>query len=61
MHLFKHRIEIVKWVAEKRWPFVIVEDPQFILLIKTRHLGYQLPLVATVAQDIKHIFVKMYQ
>ena len=51
----------MKWVAEKRQPFVIVEDPQFILLLKTRHLGYQLLLVVTVAQDIKHVFVEMYQ
>jgi hypothetical protein len=51
----------VKWVAENRWPFAIVEDPQFILLMKTRCLGYRLPSVATVARDVKHVFIEMCQ
>jgi len=42
-------------------PFMIVEDPQFIFLMKTRCPGYCLPLAATVARDIKHIFIKMCQ
>jgi len=51
----------VKWVAEKRRPFAIVEDPQFMFLMKTGHPGYHLPSVATVARDIKHVFVEMHQ
>ena len=51
----------MKWITEKRWPFVIIEDPQFIFLMKTGHLGYCLPLAKTVARDIKHIFVEMCQ
>ena len=51
----------MKWVTEKRWPFVIVEGSQFILLIKTRHPRYRLLLAATVAQDVKHVFVEMCQ
>jgi len=51
----------VKWVAEKRWPFMIVEDPKFIFLMKTGHPGYHLPSAATVARDIKHVFVEMHQ
>jgi len=50
----------VKWVAEKRWPFAIVEDPQFIFLMKTGHSGYRLPSAVTVARDVKHVFVKMH-
>jgi hypothetical protein len=51
----------VKWVAEKRWPFVIVEDSQFILLMKTGHPGYRLLSAVTVARDVKHVFVEMRQ
>jgi len=57
--LLVYRVEIVKWVAENRQPFTIVEDPQFILLIKTGHPGYCLLLAATVARDVKHIFIEM--
>ena len=56
-----HRVEIVKWVAENRRPFAIVEDPQFILLMKTGRPGYRLPSAATVARDVKHVFVEMRQ
>jgi len=51
----------VKWVAEKRQPFVIIKDPQFMFLMKTGHSGYRLPSVATVARDVKHVFVEMRQ
>ena len=51
----------MKWVAEKRQPFMIVEDPQFVFLMKTRHPGYCLPSAKTVARDVKHIFIKMHQ
>jgi hypothetical protein len=51
----------MKWVAEKRRPFTIVEDPQFIFLMKTGHPGYCLPLAKTVARDVKHVFVEMCQ
>ena len=51
----------MKWVTENRQPFTIVEDPQFILLIKTRRPGYRLPSAATVARDVKHVFIEMRQ
>ena len=51
----------MKWVAEKRRPFAIVEDPQFMFLMKTGHPRYCLLSAATVARDIKHIFIKMHQ
>jgi len=56
-----HRVKIVKWVAENRRPFAIVKDPQFILLMKTGRPGYCLPSAATVARDVKHVFVEMRQ
>jgi hypothetical protein len=51
----------MKWVAENRQPFAIVKDSQFILLMKTRHLGYCLLSVATIARDVKHVFIEMHQ
>ena len=51
----------MKWVAEKRRPFVIVEDSQFVLLMKTGRPGYRLPSAATVARDVKHVFIEMRQ
>ena len=51
----------MKWVTEKRQPFAIVEDPQFIFLIKTGRPGYHLLSAKTVARDIKHVFIKMCQ
>ena len=59
--LLVYRVEIVKWVVENRQPFMIVEDPQFILLIKIGHPGYCLLLAATVARDVKHVFIEMCQ
>ena len=40
---------------------MIIEDPQFILLMKTGHPGYRLPSAATVARDVKHVFIEMRQ
>jgi hypothetical protein len=51
----------VKWVTEKRRPFTIVEDPQFVFLMKTGRPGYRLPSAKTVARDVKHVFVEMHQ
>ena len=58
---YSNRIKIVKWVAEKRRPFGIVEDPQFIFLMKTGCPGYHLPSAPTVARDVKHVFIEMCQ
>jgi hypothetical protein len=55
------RVEIIKWVIENRQPFTIVKNPQFILLMKTRRLRYCLLLAATIARDVKHVFIEMCQ
>ena len=51
----------MKWVTEKRQPFTIIEDSQFVFLMKTGRPGYRLPSAATVARDVKHVFVEMRQ
>ena len=53
------RIEIVRWVAENKRPFAIVKDRGFIDLMKTAHPMYRIPSPATVARDVKHVFVSM--
>jgi hypothetical protein len=58
---YSNRIEIMKWVTEKRQPFAIVKDPQFVFLMKTGHPGYRLLSAPTVARDVKHIFIEMCQ
>jgi hypothetical protein len=58
-YLTTPRIEIVRWVAENKHPFVIVNDRGFRDLMKTGHPEYRLPSPATVAQDVKHVFVNM--
>ena len=53
------RIEIVSWIAESKRPFTIVKDCGFRDLMKTGCPEYRLPSPATVARDVKHVFVGM--
>jgi hypothetical protein len=53
------RIEIVRWVAESKRPFVIVKDRGFRSLMKTGRPEYRLPSPATVSRDVKHVFIGM--
>jgi hypothetical protein len=49
--------EIVRWVAESKRPFQIVNDRGFQSLMKTGRPGYRLPSAETVSQDVKRVFV----
>jgi hypothetical protein len=53
------RIEIVRWIAESKHPFAIVKDHGFKELMKTGRPEYRLPSPATVARDVKQVFVSM--
>src|ERR1700674_885045 len=53
------RIEIVRWIAECKHPFAIVKDRGFVGLMKTGRPMYRLPSPATVARDVKQVFVSM--
>jgi hypothetical protein len=57
--LMAPRIEIVRWVAENKRPFAIVKDRGFKDLMKTGRPEYRLPSPATVARDVKHVFVNI--
>ena len=52
------RAEIVRWVAENKRPFVIVNDRGFQSLMKTGQPAYQIPSPVTVSRDVKTVFVK---
>ena len=53
------RAEIVRWVAESKWPFKVVEDRGFQHLIKTGRPEYYIPSAKTVSRDVKKVFVNV--
>jgi hypothetical protein len=54
---FFNSAEIVRWVAESKRPFQIVNDRGFQSLIKTGRPEYHIPSMQTVSRDVKHSFV----
>ena len=55
------RAEIVRWVAESMWPFLIVKDRGFQKLIKTGRPDYRIPSHHTVSRNVKNMFVHCRQ
>jgi hypothetical protein len=53
------RAEIVKWVARGIRPFSIVEDPGFLMLMKTGRPTYRIPSQYTVAHDVHEVFSRV--
>lgn len=53
--------EIVRWVAESKRPFQIVNDCGFQSLMKTGRPGYHIPSAETVSCDVKGVFVRVRQ
>jgi len=51
----------VRWVAEGKRPFQIVNDRGFRTLMKTGRPEYHLPSAETVSRDVKGVFVKVRQ
>jgi hypothetical protein len=51
----------VRWVAEGKRPFQIVNDCGFKSLMKTGRPEYHLPSAQTVSRDVKGVFVKVRQ
>ena len=51
--------EIVRWVAESKHLFQIVNDHGFQSLMKTGWLAYHIPSAETVSHDVKRIFVNV--
>jgi hypothetical protein len=53
------RAEIVRWIAESKRPFQIVNDRGFQSLMKTGRPEYHIPSMQTVSRDVKRVFVKV--
>lgn len=51
--------EIVRWVAESKRPFQIVNDRGFKKLMKTGRPDYHIPSMQTVSRDVKKVFVQV--
>ena len=54
-----HSAEIVRWVAESKRPFEIVNDRGFQSLMKTGRPGYRIPSPMTVLRDVKEVFLRV--
>ena len=55
------RVEVVRWVAEKMRPFLIVSDPSLLKLLKTGRPDYRMPSPHTVSRDVKNVFMHCRQ
>jgi hypothetical protein len=44
------------WIARRRRPFVIVEDPEFIELLTMLYDKVAIPSTSTVSRDLQEIF-----
>ncbi|KAH8987624.1 hypothetical protein EDB92DRAFT_1785190, partial [Lactarius akahatsu] len=53
------RVEFVRWVCENNRPFSIVNDRAFRTLMKTGRPDYYIPSAATLANDVKNVFVQV--
>ena len=52
---------MVRWIAESKRPFQIVNDHGFQSLMKTGRPGFQLPSAETISRDTKNAFVAVRQ
>ena len=53
--------EIVRWVAESKRPFQVVNDRGFQMLMKTGRPDFHIPSAETVSHDVKNVFVHVRQ
>ena len=54
-------VEIIRWIAESKCPFQIVNDHGFQSLMKTGRPGYHIPSAKTVSRDMQEVFYNMHQ
>jgi hypothetical protein len=50
---------MVRWIAESKQPFQIVNDRGFQSLMKTGRPGYRIPSAETISRDVKTVFTRM--
>lgn len=56
---FDDRAEIVRWIAESKRPFSIVNDRGFQSLMKTGRPGYHIPSDITISRDVRKVFLRV--
>ncbi len=63
MLITSNRLETVLWMAEDKRPFAIVADKRFRKLMRTGpgRSEHYIPSPATVARDVRKVFVNMRQ
>ncbi|KAF8257665.1 hypothetical protein EI94DRAFT_1556419, partial [Lactarius quietus] len=54
------RVEFIRWVAESKWPFQIVNDRGFHSLMKTGRPEYHIPSQQTLSHDVQNVFVRVH-
>jgi hypothetical protein len=50
---------MVRWVAENKRPFSIVNDRGFRKLMKTGRPDYHIPSAETLSRDVKMVFARV--
>ena len=50
------RYLLTMWIAWRHHPFAIVEDPEFIKLLRMLYARMEIPSHVTVSRDLKDIF-----
>jgi hypothetical protein len=50
---------MVRWIAESKRPFQIVNDRGFQSLMKTGRPGYRIPSAETISRDVKTVFTRV--
>ena len=51
----------MRWVAESKRPFQVVNDRGFQMLMKTGRPDFYIPSAETVSRDVKNVFVRVRQ
>lgn len=57
--VLNYSAEFVRWVAESKRPFQIVNDHGFCSLMKTGRPECYIPSAETVSRDVKKVFVRV--
>ncbi|KAF8731042.1 hypothetical protein AX14_005280 [Amanita brunnescens Koide BX004] len=55
------KVEIVRWVCIRVWPFDVVGDEEFHFLMKLGWVDMYIPSPSTVSQDVQLVFIKTCQ
>ena len=52
----KFQLKLIIWIARCSHPFAIVDDPEFIDLLRTLNSRVSIPSCSTVSRDVLEVF-----